>query len=436
MLKNVTVLRKERAAALDAAKAIQDLCTKEKRDGTMDEIVALTAHLDRIDALDSEIAEQENLQARMSRAVGADDETTKHAAFEGARAHNRAEDEPFRNLGDMLICVRNAAVSPASTDPRLLRAALGASELIGDAGGFLVGKDVSGKLLEEMHEVGILARLCDEIPISSNSNAVTINGVDETSRADGSRGGGVQAYWADEAGTTTATKPKFRQMELKLKKLFALYYATDEVIQDAAALAAHAQRAFAEEMSFKVDDAIYRGTGAGQPLGVLNSPVVVTVNKETGQAADTVVFENIVKMYARMPARSKMRASWFINDDVFPQLQLMQLPGGTATTPVWLPPNGAASAPFGSLMGRPIIPIEHAATIGDLGDIMFADFSQYSLATKGGLQQASSIHVQFLTGEQVFRFTLRIDGQPSRSTPLTPYKGSATLSPFVILQAR
>jgi HK97 family phage major capsid protein len=338
----------------------------------------------------------------------------------------------------MLQCVRVAAITPSAIDPRLnpRAAALGANEKIGSEGGFLVGTDVSKELLEELHESETLAPMCDPVPISNDSNGITINGVDETSRANGSRFGGVQAYWADEAGTATATKPKFRKIKMTLSKLLAFYYATDEELADTSVLAALAQRAFAEEMSFKVDDSIIRGTGSGQPLGILNAPVLVSVAKETGQLAATIQFENLTKMYARMPARSKRRANWFINDDVFPQLQTMTIAAGAMNVPVYLPPGGASEAPYGTIFGRPVMPIEQCETLGTVGDIILADLSQYKLATKGGLQQASSIHVQFLTGEQVFRFVYRADGQPARSTPMTPFKGSATQSPFVVLATR
>jgi HK97 family phage major capsid protein len=352
--------------------------------------------------------------------------------------HDNREDAPFSGLGEMLQCVRVAAITPSAIDPRLnpRAAALGANEKVGSEGGFLVGTDISSALEQDMHDAAILAPMCAPVPISNDSNGIEINGVDETSRANGSRFGGVQAYWADEAGTATATKPKFRKIKMKLNKLLAFYYATDEELADASVLAALGQQAFSEEMSFKVDDAIIRGSGAGQPLGVLNSPVLVSVAKETGQQAATVQYENLTKMYARMPARSKRRSTWFINDDVFPQLQTMTIAAGASNVPVYLPPGGASDAPYGTIFGRPVVPIEQCETIGTVGDIILADLSQYKLATKGGLQQASSIHVQFLTGEQVFRFVYRADGQPARSTALTPFKGTATQSPFVVLATR
>ncbi len=125
-----------------------------------------------------------------------------------------------------------------------------------------------------------------------------------------------------------------------------------------------------------------------------------------------------------------------MNQEIEPQLDGLVLPVGTGGVPVYLPPGGIADSPYGRLKGRPVIPIEQAAALGDKGDLMLADFSQYQLIDKGGVQAASSMHVQFLTDEMVFRFIYRVDGQPSWKASLTPYKGSNKLSPFVTLAAR
>ena len=114
----------------------------------------------------------------------------------------------------------------------------------------------------------------------------------------------------------------------------------------------------------------------------------------------------------------------------------MSSPIGTAGAPVYLPPGGYNSAPYGMLLGRPVYPIEYASTLGTVGDILLADFTQYVVAQKGGMQAATSIHIAFLTDEMVFRITYRIDGEPIWHSALTPFKGSATKSPFVALATR
>jgi len=176
-----------------------------------------------------------------------------------------------------------------------------------------------------------------------------------------------------------------------------------------------------------LDDAIINGSGVGRPLGILNAGCLVSQAIEAGQAADTVVFENIVKMWSRIFAGSQPNSVWLINQNVFPQLATMSLSVGTGGAPVWLPAGGASGSPYSSLMGRPVMPIEQCASIGDLGDIILADFGGgYILATKGGVQSDMSIHVRFVYDESVFRFVVRVDGQPVRASALTPYKGGSS----------
>ena len=96
-----------------------------------------------------------------------------------------------------------------------------------------------------------------------------------------------------------------------------------------------------------------------------------------------------------------------------------------------------SGSPFSTLYGRPVLPTEFNATLGDAGDIALVDFSQYLLIEKGALQVAESIHVRFLYGENTFRFMYRVNGQPYWHSALTPFKGSGnTVSPMVTLAAR
>lgn len=350
----------------------------------------------------------------------------------------RIEDKPFSSLGEQMRAVILASHKGGEIDPRLLKinAALGASEGVPADGGFLVQQDFSSELLRDVYQTGILAPMCRKLSISSNANSIRINGVAEGSRADGSRWGGVRGYWAAEATQVNATKPQFGQITLNLHKLMALYYATDELLQDAAAIDSILGQAFSEEIKFKLDDAIIRGTGAGQPLGILNAGSLITVAKEAAQPNDTVVAENIIKMWTRMLARNRSNAVWLINQEIESELFTMGIAVGAGGIPVYMPANGLAGQQYGTLFGRPVIPIEQASALGDVGDIILADLGDYLLADKGGMQTASSIHVAFLTDETAFRITYRVDGQPARATAVTPFKGANTLSSFVTLAAR
>lgn len=378
----------------------------------------------------------------------ADEASLVAAAAEASETIEAAAPKPFATLGEQLKAVQAAAVAKengGTIDPRLLQiqdfqktqaAVHGGSETTGADGGFLVQTDFNNELLGEIIQAGQLASLANTKSIGAGKNGVKFNVFDETSRATGSRYGGVRAYWTAEGGQKTASRPKLRQIEITLQKMAAMYVATDELLEDTTALESFVRPAFVEEMAFSLDDSMYRGTGAGMPLGILNADSLVTVSKETNQVADTINLDNIDKMFVRMLPGSLTKASWFINQELYPQLFQLSQVIGTGGVPVFLPPGGAGASPFGNLRGRPVVPVEYASAPGDLGDIVLADWNQYVLIRKGGIQQASSIHVYFDTDETAFRWVLRVNGRPWRHTSLTPYKGTGTLSPFVTLQAR
>lgn len=406
----------------------------------------------RDDAIETELAEVNDQIARAERQMEREalqGGTALTPAVTGATptvaAEPKAEKPKFASFGEQLQAVANACMSNQTgrtielSDGRSLiwGAATGANEAVPSEGGFLVQTDFSTALLALMHELGDIIGLCRDIPLSAGSNGIKLPMIDESARTDGSRWGGVQAYWANEADTVTGTKPKFRQVELNLHKLFGLGYATEELLRDAAALGAIMTQAFGEELTFKAENAIVNGTGAGQPLGIVNSGALITIAKESSQTAATVVTANILKMWARMPLRSRKSAVWLINQDVEMQLYPLVLVSGDGTTRLYTPPGvNGNNGPFGLLMGRPVIPVEYCATLGAAGDILLVDPQQYLTIGKDSQRAESSMHVRFLYDEMTFRFIHRIDGQPAWNKPVTPFKGTNTLSPFVALAER
>ena len=396
----------------------------------------------QVKAFEDEIARADE-SIKRSEAVGAITEARLAESANGTasdeddvkrhiKASPSGDERRFKNFGEQLAAVYRAATPGGKIDERLsTRAASGLNESNPSDGGFLVQNDFVAELLKKTYETGVLAPKARKIPISTTSNSLKINAVDDDSRKNGCRWGGVQTYWENEADELTGSKPKFRQMDLSLKKLTGLCYSTDELLQDAAALEAVIRQAFAEEFGFKMDDAMLTGAGAGQPLGILKSKAIVAQELEAGQTAKITV-ENIVKMWARLWARSRNTAEWYINQELEPLLYTLKI----GETPIYVPAGGLAAKPYATLMGRPVVPLEQCSAAGDFGDIILADFSQYLLIDKGGINAASSLHVRFLYDENVFRFIYRVDGQPIWSRPITPYKGSNTLSPFVTLAKR
>jgi HK97 family phage major capsid protein len=322
-----------------------------------------------------------------------------------------------------------------SAQAKRAKAISGMSELVPQDGGILVGTDFQTGIMGRVYDVGQLLQMADMTPVSANSNSMAFFREKETSRVDGSRRGGIRAYWASEADEKTSSKPAFEKLRLELYKVIGLVYATDELLADASALGAWVMSNLPEELRFKIEDAMMNGTGAGMPQGIIGDAATVTVAKETGQAADTIVSENVQKMWSRRWV-PKTDYVWLINQDCGPQLWGMSLAVGTGGSVVYMPPGGLSNVPYATLMGRPVIETEYNATIGTVGDIMLVSWSEYQMIEKGGMQSASSIHVRFIYDETVFRFVTRVDGKPKWSSELTPFKGTNTVSPIVELASR
>ena len=306
-----------------------------------------------------------------------------------------------------------------------------------EQGGYLVPVEYRRELLKVAVEKSDIVNRATKVPMATN--AIQFPYISGFDRSGGLIHGGVEFVWLDEAADKTHKKPKFGKIELRLKKCAAYVRASDEILEDSwVSMEPLLRDAFTDALAFQLDWVFLNGSGAGQPLGILNAPCLVTVAIETGQATATIVFENIVKMYARL--WRKKSGIWFANHDTFKQLAVMGLAVGTGGAPAYLPANAASGSPYDTLMGLPIVWSEHCQTLGTLGDIYLCDWSQYLVGQKtgkgAGLKFDSSIHLYFLSDETAFRFVYRVDGQPWWPSALTPRYSADTLSPFIALAAR
>ncbi len=419
-------LREQKAEKLKAAREMQN-----KDNFTDEDQTAFEALLAEASAIEARIQGQMKLDGLTDPANA---ESIAGAANEGGRIDVEAK-PVYRNLGEQLIDVQamtlDTAAAPKARERfvQVVNAASGASTGVDSEGGYLVEKDKSSEIMTTSMETGLLSRRVTVQPISANSDGFEYMASDDRNRTTRN---GLSVYWKGEATSMASSgKVSLKPREMRVKDLYGILYVTNRMLRDAPALASFAQRALREEFAFKLDQAIFEGSGTGQPVGIMNSALPITVAKENSQAAATVNANNLVKMLARFKG-NMANAEWYLNPDVLPQLPLMTV----GNQPVFIPGGSFANAPFGTLFGRPIVPLEFCETLGTKGDIILGDFSEYMIVQKGGMEVAESMHVKFLTDEMAYRFITRVDGQPMHNEPITPLKGSNTLSPFVMLAAR
>jgi len=304
-------------------------------------------------------------------------------------------------------------------------------------GGYLIPEQFLPALIERTLEEAIVRPRAQFYPMATNRLTIPVDYDPDHST---NYFGGITIYRTGEGGTKTVTNPVFKRISLTLHKLTGMIYITDEMLEDSPiSVVPMIQNKFRQAISFVEDDDFLNGDGVNKALGALNSnnQAIVTVTAEEGQEAATIVAENVIGMWSQLYPRCHAKAVWIANIECFPQLCKMSLAVGTGGIPVYIPSNGLAQAPFGTLMGRPLILTEKCQALGTAGDIALIDFSQYAIGGKsGGIRVAQSMHVRFATDEQAIRFVMRYDGQPTWLSSLTPKRGSNSLSPYVVLATR
>lgn len=439
-------LKEQLKNKLAVMKDMLDLAKNEKRSFTEDEETIYAKHETERDALQAKIeteetqtrrnAEMEALTAKLSAPANSVPRQT--VVVNEVNSENGLR--LFKNIGEQLRAIKNTAVN-GIRDERLNRldneyknAAQGMNENVDSEGGFAVQSDFAGMMMESAAKESPLISRVDSYTISGGADRVKWVDIDE-SDVSSTVFGGVQVYWATESATATKSKPVLMEKELKLEKLMGLAYATYELENDSTFISDLYTRAFTLGIRRKLEADIIAGTGVGRPLGITAGAGVVEVTKETGQVADTVVWENISKMYNRgLNKDSSSNYAWLAHPDVTQQFDFLNFPIGTGGVPVYLPAAQAGSVT--TLKSKAVIESDHCKALGDAGDLIFTDLSQYLMIMKGGIDTATSMHVQFLTAENAFRFIFRANGMPKMNKSITIANSTAKRSAYVTLANR
>lgn len=440
-------LNKERAAIGEKAIAeSRKMTEQEKADRT-----ALSA---KIDALEADKAENAELLVDAEARNEADrnyagqttdaDAVTAAAAATAAGVVRLGADNAVKApgyFGRQLHAVKNAAIavksggSVSADDSALLKAMqatgpTGANSDVPSDGGFLVAPDRSNTIIQRAYDTGQVLSRINRMPVSGNG--MMLPAIDEISRADNSRFGGIVSGWLGQGLTLTGGKPKFRLMDLKLRKVGAFVYTTDELLQDAVALDAWINKYLPLELQFRTEDAVLNGDGSNKPQGAINSGAIIKVTRNT---TGHITREDLAAMYLRMWAPLRGNAVFLIDQSCESDLDILSVAIGTAGV-LDSSYKAAGSVPgqkYATYKNIPIIPVEYMAALGTTGDIMLVNLDEYTAIDKGGIEQAISLHVAFLTDESVYRFMYRIDGQLSWSAALTPKNGGNSLSAAIII---
>jgi len=369
-------------------------------------------NLERMTALSDDqrrLAQRSKFYNRKAAGAQADDTFADAADYFQAVAANSGQ-----NLRQRIGTERSGQLATALGDLSKIQNAFGST--VPADGGFLIPEVLRSDLLMWSLENSIIRPRATVIPMSSLRLPIPM--VDSTSNQT-SVFGGIQTFWSEEGAPLVDTSATFGQVTLEARKLTAYSTVPNELVADAPAFEGFFGQAFPAAISFQEDASFMLGSGVGEPAGALASatnPSVIAVAAQPGQPTASIVWENIVGMYARMLPSSLGSGVWIASIDTFPQL-------------------ATVGAPM-SILGRPVIFTEKCPSLTNQGDISFVDLSYYLIGDRQVMQSSSSEHFAFNQDKTAFRVIQRVDGRPWLSGAITPKNGGATLSPFVQLATR
>ncbi len=338
-----------------------------------------------------------------------------------------------RRRGQVANNLKYLAYKPAPPD--VTGKAVGSDEYatVEDAiGGFMIPPEFRADILTKGIEPDFVRPYGPQM-LTIDSTSVLINAVSDTDRSSGTIYGGIQVYFQSERKQITSARGKFEQIEPTPKILTAMYFLTDNQLHHVPSMGAFLGRQFQDAVTWKEMDKFINGKGGGEPLGVLNATSTYSQGAETGQAAATIVTQNLLKMRSRMRPAEYANAMWTASLSCMEQLNTLVLDVGTGGASVALVTIAADG--IERILGRPLVYTEFNQAVGTVGDLMLHAWPTYIITETTYRNVASSIHLRFDYNETAFRVVKTIDGQPWWRTTLT-LKNSWEVAPNVKLATR
>lgn len=333
----------------------------------------------------------------------------------------------FSSLGEFAIAVRKE-IDNVSHDSRLDEfRAKALSEGSDSGGGFTVPETWAKEIYHASLEQSIVRSRAYVHKMTSDT--VNIPTLVDTNRGTNIFGG-ITLTWSTEAAekSTSAGDPKFGQIKLKAREGIAYCWVSNQLEDDVNGFDRYMKYAFGKAVGFYEDDVFINGNGVQQPQGIMSSGYLITETRKIINKFDVADIGSLAKRF--LPG-SWSNAVWLISQSLLGEWCDMQATAANVSSVIDLSNMRC--------LGRPIIVSEKCAALNTTGDIILASFGNgyvigdRSMVIEGSRDANYGGTSGFLQNQTGWRIVLRVDGQPIRSTPITPLRGGATLSDFVCL---
>lgn len=333
-------------------------------------------------------------------------------------------DPEIKSVGDLLISV-------ARNDVKRLRDVYEIklqSTASGDQGGYLIPETTLTNLGLDISLLSGLTSRVRRVPVPTPSGKAPIRNYRVTPAGSGqsASASGVASQKRAEGGSYGNETVLLDEIQYDTTDFASgVAKATREQMRAAAMIENLLREAIAEDVANREEWAILRGTGAGEPLGVLNWAGLVLVTEDTGGAFAAADSDEMVSHFL---AKGNPNPMWTYHNSIYTSLS----PFVRENTTVQGNRGQMVSTVF---HGYPHMPSQHLPLIDTDGYIVLGDWNKYVIFEFEGLYIHFSEHRFIDEGKVAWFFGKNIDGKPIMPDAITLADGSFQLSPFVAMDA-
>lgn len=437
-------LLQERAIALGRQAEILDTAQAENRNLTPEEEAEFTKADTFCAIANAEISRREREQEAGDLDAPFGKKFRPHAiGVDYSRNNRKLDDGGFQSLGEFIDAVRfgdpkgrlrhlEHGPSGGVAVPEAFRAQILPGRVMaewtmdtGSQGGFAVPAQTwDGDPLMIQPEGAIVRPRAAVIPAGDPPDApISIPAFHQG--ADGVLGG-VQVFWIGEGALKPETSGQLEEVVLQPHEVAAHTVVSDKLLRNWAAASRFISALLRRAVTHTEDVVFLRGDGVGKPIGLLNSPALLAVNRAV---ANQISFADVTAMLAKLPSESMSRAVWVAHQSTLPQLTGLKDEAGNA---IFIAGDASKALPS-TLAGLPLIFTGKTNPLGQKGDLLLVDFSYYLVKDGSGPFVAASEHVYFRENKTVIKVFWNVDGKGWVKEPLLLDDGVTRVSPYVAL---
>jgi HK97 family phage major capsid protein len=255
------------------------------------------------------------------------------------------------------------------------------TEITGSSGGFAVAPGYSDRIIDRGRTTQGPWSRCNIWEVSTREYNCPV--VYETSRAAGSRYGGVNSQWGlSEIKMPSPADGMLANIQIVNERLLMLTQMSRDVFADSLSIGRWLNYVGIAEFRDAIENAMLNNGASGVgPVGVVNAPSTVVVPKGATTSNEISVI-NIQAMYSAIADGNTENMCWHAGRDTIDFINSLATMASGSQYPLleyskaWSPGN---PNPFPMLMGKPLFTSEFCQPLGTKGDLIAVDWSDYVL---------------------------------------------------------